>query len=49
MAESLWLQVLVTVGVGAISGGITNFVAVWMLFHPYEPRGVGPLDRKSVV
>jgi uncharacterized membrane protein YheB (UPF0754 family) len=38
MAESIWLQGLVTVGVGAISGGITNAVAVWMLFHPYERR-----------
>ncbi|HEV8305374.1 MAG TPA: DUF445 family protein [Gemmatimonadales bacterium] len=43
MAESVWLQGLVTVGVGAISGGITNAVAVWMLFHPYERRGIGPL------
>lgn len=40
MTESLWLQGLVTVGVGAISGGITNAVAVWMLFHPYEPWGL---------
>jgi uncharacterized membrane protein YheB (UPF0754 family) len=30
---------LVTIGVGAISGGITNAVAIWMLFHPYEPTG----------
>ena len=28
----------VTVLVGAVSGGITNAVAIWMLFHPYEPR-----------
>lgn len=28
----------VTIGVGAISGGITNAVAIWMLFHPYERR-----------
>ena len=31
---------IVTVGVGALSGGITNAVAIWMLFHPYEPRGI---------
>ena len=24
---------------GAIAGGLTNAVAIWMLFHPYEPRG----------
>lgn len=33
------IQGAVTVAVGAISGGITNAVAIWMLFHPYEPRG----------
>src|SRR5687768_17216899 len=33
---------VVTIGVGALSGGITNAVAIWMLFHPYEPVGIGP-------
>jgi len=28
---------LVSVAFGAIAGGLTNAVAVWMLFHPYEP------------
>jgi uncharacterized membrane protein YheB (UPF0754 family) len=28
---------LVTIAFGAIAGGITNAVAVWMLFHPYQP------------
>ncbi|MGH7554938.1 MAG: DUF445 domain-containing protein, partial [Longimicrobiales bacterium] len=31
------LQALTTIAFGAIAGGITNAVAVWMLFHPYEP------------
>ena len=31
----------VTIGVGALSGGITNAVAVWMLFHPHEPVELG--------
>lgn len=31
------IQVLVTVTFGAIAGGTTNAIAVWMLFHPYEP------------
>jgi uncharacterized membrane-anchored protein YjiN (DUF445 family) len=31
---------LVTITVGALSGGITNAVAIWMLFHPYEARGL---------
>jgi uncharacterized membrane protein YheB (UPF0754 family) len=28
---------LVKIGFGAIAGGLTNTIAVWMLFHPYEP------------
>jgi uncharacterized membrane protein YheB (UPF0754 family) len=28
---------LVKVGFGALAGGVTNTLAVWMLFHPYEP------------
>lgn len=33
MALDLVLPVLF----GAIAGGITNSIAIWMLFHPYEP------------
>jgi uncharacterized membrane protein YheB (UPF0754 family) len=29
---------IVSVIVGTIAGGVTNAVAVWMLFHPYERR-----------
>ncbi|NJD09367.1 MAG: DUF445 family protein [Gemmatimonadetes bacterium] len=37
--DSTLLQALITIAFGAIAGGITNAVAVWMLFHPYEaPR-----------
>lgn len=42
-AETLLLQFLATVAVGALAGGLTNAVAIWMLFHPYEPRRIGPL------
>jgi uncharacterized membrane protein YheB (UPF0754 family) len=38
--NTILLQFVVTVGVGAVSGGLTNAVAIWMLFHPYEPRKV---------
>jgi uncharacterized membrane protein YheB (UPF0754 family) len=30
-------QALVIVLFGALAGGLTNSVAIWMLFHPYEP------------
>ena len=28
---------IVTVLFGALAGGLTNTIAIWMLFHPYEP------------
>jgi uncharacterized membrane protein YheB (UPF0754 family) len=31
-------ELLLNVLVGMVAGGITNAVAVWMLFHPYERR-----------
>lgn len=33
-----WLQLAVSVAVGTVAGGVTNAVAVWMLFHPHERR-----------
>ncbi len=35
------LRAVLTVAFGALAGGITNTVAVWMLFHPYEPPRIG--------
>ncbi len=35
------LRMLVTVAFGALAGGLTNTVAIWMLFHPYEPPSLG--------
>ncbi|MFQ5690611.1 MAG: DUF445 family protein [Gemmatimonadota bacterium] len=37
-----WTQALLTVAFGALAGGVTNRVAIWMLFHPYAaPRILG--------
>lgn len=33
-----WQEFLLNVAVGTIAGGVTNAIAVWMLFHPYERR-----------
>jgi uncharacterized membrane protein YheB (UPF0754 family) len=49
MDQQQLIQGLVTVAVGAISGGITNAVAIWMLFHPYEPRGIGRFRIQGAV
>jgi len=34
-----WLAALFAIAFGALAGGLTNAVAIWMLFHPYQPRG----------
>ncbi len=31
------LKAVITVAAGALAGGLTNTVAIWMLFHPYRP------------
>lgn len=31
-------EFLLSVAIGTIAGGVTNAIAVWMLFHPYERR-----------
>lgn len=36
--NSVWAQFGISVVVGTVAGGVTNAVAVWMLFHPYEKR-----------
>lgn len=36
MSETI-LKAVVTVLAGALAGGFTNTVAIWMLFHPYRP------------
>ncbi|GBD33604.1 hypothetical protein HRbin33_02599 [bacterium HR33] len=44
-----WLEPLLTILFGALAGGLTNAVAIWMLFHPYRPRGLGPLKIQGAV
>ena len=40
MLESL-IAPLLTIAFGALAGGLTNSVAIWMLFHPHEPVRIG--------
>ena len=49
MDRDLLIQALVTVAVGAVAGGLTNAVAIWMLFHPYESRGLGRLRIQGAI
>ena len=49
MDSSTLVSGLVTIGVGTISGGITNAVAVWMLFNPHEPFRFGPIHLQGAL
>jgi hypothetical protein len=49
MPEPLWWQGLTLIGVGTLAGGITSSVNVWLLFHPKEPRRVGPLTLQGAI
>jgi uncharacterized membrane protein YheB (UPF0754 family) len=40
--NSEWIRILATVVAGSLAGGLTNSVAVWMLFHPHAPPRIGP-------
>lgn len=40
MSDEL-IKAVVTVLFGALAGGLTNTIAIWMLFHPYHPPVVG--------
>ena len=39
MSEAV-LKAVVAVAAGALAGGLTNTVAIWMLFHPYRPPAI---------
>lgn len=49
MAEPSLVTALITVGFGAVAGGVTNAVAIWMLFHPYESRRLGWLTFQGAL
>jgi uncharacterized membrane-anchored protein YjiN (DUF445 family) len=49
IAEPSLLRAVVTIAFGAAAGGLTNAVAIWMLFHPYEPRGLKPLKLHGAI
>jgi uncharacterized membrane protein YheB (UPF0754 family) len=48
-AEFSLLRLTVMVVFGALTGGLTNAVAISMLFHPYEPRGPWRLKFQGAI
>lgn len=49
MTEPSLTRAVITIAFGAIAGGLTNAVAIWMLFHPYERRGLGPFRFQGAI
>ena len=49
MADFNAVNAAVTVLFGALAGGTTNAVAIWMLFHPYEPSGPRPFKFQGAI
>lgn len=49
MDSAILVSAVATVVGGAVAGGITNIVAIWMLFRPHEPRGVGLLRLHGAI
>lgn len=47
MPEEL-IRALVAIVFGSLAGGLTNSVAIWMLFHPYEPPRIGKRGIKML-
>ena len=49
MADANFANAAITILFGALAGGTTNAVAIWMLFHPYEARGPGPFKFQGAI
>jgi uncharacterized membrane protein YheB (UPF0754 family) len=49
MDRELIAAAVVTIVGGAVSGGVTNAIAIWMLFRPHEPRGWGPFRLQGAI
>ena len=47
MPEEL-IRSLITILFGAMAGGLTNSIAIWMLFHPYESPRLGKRPLKML-
>ena len=47
MREEL-IRAAITVFSGAMAGGLTNSIAIWMLFHPYESPSLGKRPLKML-
>ena len=49
MILPIYLEGALTVFFGALAGGLTNAIAIWMLFHPYEPKGLRPFKLQGAI
>jgi uncharacterized membrane protein YheB (UPF0754 family) len=42
------IRAAIMIAAGAMAGGLTNSIAIWMLFHPYDPPRVGKRGVKML-
>lgn len=49
MIVPVYVEAGLTILFGALAGGLTNAIAIWMLFHPYESKGVGPFRIQGAI
>jgi uncharacterized membrane protein YheB (UPF0754 family) len=42
MDPHAWGELFFAVAVGTLAGGMTDTVSIYLLFRPYEPKGIGP-------
>jgi len=45
----MWGRLVLLVGIGGVIGWITNFIAIRMLFRPYNPMGIGFLKIQGLI
>ncbi|HET7627359.1 MAG TPA: DUF445 family protein [Bacillales bacterium] len=38
---NIWIEIILLTGIGALIGGVTNSLAIKMLFRPYHPKFIG--------
>jgi hypothetical protein len=44
-----WGELFFAVAVGTIAGGMTDTVSIYLLFRPYEPKGIGPFKIQGAL
>lgn len=49
MDQHTFFEMLFTTAVASIAGGMTDTTSIFLLFRPYEPRGIGPFKIQGAL